>query len=101
VSTTCKAKSGFCGRLSDKRSTTSPADSRVCGELVQSTAENNNIINKNMNTQKQELKKELCELQQKLIAFQTMIANTHEEGWDSEAVEEVQNVINIINNYAK
>jgi len=54
-----------------------------------------------MNTQKQELKKELYDLQQKLIAFQTMIANTHEEGWDSEAVEEVQNVINIINNYAK
>ena len=54
-----------------------------------------------MKTQKQELKKELCDLQQKLIAFQTLVANNSEESWQSEEVEEIQNTINIINEYAK
>ena len=48
-----------------------------------------------------ELISELCDLQQKLIAFQIVVARLNDDDWQNEEVEEIQNTINIINEYAK
>lgn len=50
-------------------------------------------------------KKALFDLQQKLIKFQTEVANANEEPgynkWQHEDVEEIQNTINLIDKYYK